>query len=149
MKYEVYSDLHIDEDLSKFEFVSVGKNGPILKRITFIPTELQEVYILAFGDIGKNNEIDDHSISNNGDRNKILATVVNVIETYTNRFPERWIYFCGSTKERTRLYRMAVGLNLDELSKKFEIFAEMDNGEYVHFHKNMETSGFLIKRKIV
>lgn len=150
MKYEIYSDLLIANDLRIFEFVSIGKYGSIPKRIAFIPTELPEVYNLAFGDINENDEIDDYSISDNGDRNKILATIARVIELYTDRYPERYIYFCGSTKERTRLYRMAVSINQDELSEKFEIFAEVDySTEFLPFQKNMQISAFLIKRKIV
>lgn len=150
MKYEIYSDLLIASDLRVFEFVSIGKYGSIPKRITFIPTELPEVYNLAFGDINENGEIDDYSISDNGDRNKILATIARVIELYTARYPERYIYFCGSTKERTRLYRMAVSINQEELSEKFEIFAEVDDStEFLPFQKNMHISAFLIKRKIV
>jgi hypothetical protein len=73
-----------------------------------------------------------------------------MIEIYTDRYPERGIYFHGSTKERTRLYRMAVGLNLGELSMKFDVLAKVPyKEEYVPFHKNMEIFGFLIKRKIV
>ena len=79
----------------------------------------------------------------------MLATLANVIELYTAKFPERLIYFRGSTG-RTRLYRMAVGLNLDELSEKFEIYGELNDGiEYLPFKKNMQITAFLIKRKIV
>lgn len=150
MQYEIYTDLTIARDLRVFEFVSVGKYGSIAKRIAFIPTELPEVYNLAFGDINEEGEIDDYTISDNGDRNKILATLAKVIELYTNKYPERWIYFRGSTKERTRLYRMAVSLNLEELSEKFEIYADLnDSEEFLPFQKNMHISAFLVKRKIV
>jgi hypothetical protein len=123
MKYEVYSKLNYTDDFSVIDFISIGKNGPIPKRIAFSRTELENVYNLAFGDIDENGEIDDYKISDNGDRNKILATVVNVIDDYTIKYPDRWIIFRGSTCERTRLYRMAVGINLEELSRTFEIYA--------------------------
>jgi hypothetical protein len=150
MNYDIYSDFEATQDLSIFEFVSEGKCGAIPKRIKFVPTALSGVYNLAFGDINEVDEIDDLSISNNGDRNKVLATVARVVEIYTNKYPERMIYFRGSTTERTRLYRMAVGLNLEELSRKFEIFAEMEDcDEVLPFHKNMIISAFLIKRKFL
>ncbi|WP_207515337.1 DUF6934 family protein [Longitalea luteola] len=119
MKYEVYTDIRKDAELRIFEFVSIGKFGAIRKRISFMPTSLPYVYNLAFGDINKDGEIDDISISDNGDRNKILATLAKVLDQYTYKYPERFIYFRGSTKERTRLYRMAIGLNLEELSESF------------------------------
>ena len=150
MKYDVYADLFVALDLRVFEFVSIGKYGSITKRIAFMPTEMPFVYNLAFGDVNEDDEINDFSISDNGDRNKVLATLAKVIDLYTDKYPERLIYFRGSTKERTRLYRMAVGLNLEELSEKFEIYAEVeDNLEFLPFHKNMQIIAFLIKRKIV
>ena len=75
MKYEIYKDIKIANDFRISEFVSIGRFGAIPKRIAFIPTVLPEVYNLAFGDINDDGTIDDYSISNNGDRNKILATI--------------------------------------------------------------------------
>jgi hypothetical protein len=58
------------------------------------------------------------------------------------------IYFRGSTKERTRLYRMAVGLNLEELSRTYDIYAEViQEDQFIPFQKNLEISAFLVKRK--
>lgn len=90
-----------------------------------MPTEIDGIYNLAFGDIIENGEIDDYCITDNGDRNKILATVFDVVNTYTARYPERMIYFRGSTIERTRLYRIAIGLNLEELSRVFDIYRSL------------------------
>lgn len=111
-------------------------------------TEIDRVYNLAFGDVVENGEIDDYSITDNGDRNKILATVFDVVNTYTLRYPERFIYFRGSTSERTRLYRIAIGLNLEELSRVFDIFVEIGgNDRFILFRKNLELEAFLVKRK--
>lgn len=148
MKYEVYTSLKSTDDYSVIDFISEGKKGSILKRIVFTGTELADVYNLAFGDIDKNGEIDDYSISDNGDRNKILATVVDVTKTYTEKYPNRLILFKGSTSERTRLYRMAISLNLTELSEQFEIYAFV-NEEITPFTKGLPVTAFLIKRKIV
>jgi hypothetical protein len=150
MNYEVYEDVYKSPDFGVFDFISVGKNGTILKRIAFVPTEIPYVYNLAFGNIKNDGRIDYNTVSDNGDRNKLLATIANVVDQYTCKYPERLIYFRGSTDERTRLYRMAVGINLEELSEKFEIYGEVDNeDDFVLFRKNMRISAFLIKRKIV
>lgn len=147
MRYEIYSDYVASGDLSVFEFTSVGIKGTINKRVAFIPTERQGVFNLAFGDVDENDEIDDYKVTDNGDRNKILATVVIIVEEYTKRYPDRWIYFQGSTEERTRLYRMAVGLNVAELTLKFDIYGITETGDAVTFRKNMEVQAFLVKRK--
>jgi hypothetical protein len=148
MQYENYPAFHVADDLSVFEFFSLGKNGSILKRIAFMRTKRAGVYNLAFGDIDDNGEIDDLSISDNGDRNKILATVAKAVDEYIKKFPRRSIVFSGSTNERTRLYRMAIGLNLVELSSQFEIFGLIGD-DFLPFYKNMPAMAFLIKKKIV
>ena len=148
MKYESYTDLSITDDFSIINFVSAGKKGVIQKRIAFTETEVENLFNLAFGDLDVNGEINDNIVSDNGDRNKILATIVTMVDGYTAKYPDRWIVFKGSTKERTRLYRMAVGLNLKELSMKFEIYGITDKG-LVLFCKDLEINAFLIKRKIV
>ncbi|HET6253734.1 MAG TPA: hypothetical protein VFE32_06660 [Puia sp.] len=75
MKYEIYDQLEIADDFSIIDFISEGKNGRIPKRIEFTLTDVPGIVNLAFGDIDANGEINDYSISNNGDRNKILSTV--------------------------------------------------------------------------
>ena len=148
MNYESYSAASIADDFSSFDFISKGKKGDIPKRIVFIPTESTDIYVLVFGNIIDDDEIDDFSINDNGDRDKILATIATAVDIYTQRHPDRMIYFIGSTKERTRLYRMAISLNLEELTQTFEIYAEPEGqSNFIPFHKNMKISAFLIKRK--
>ncbi len=43
------------------------------------------------------------AVSDNGDRNKIPATIVSAIDKYTDRYPERMIYFTGSTEAHETL----------------------------------------------
>jgi|SRR5882724_4332357 len=149
MKYDSYPSAYIADDLSVFEFVSRGRKGEIRKRIVFAPTSFTAVYNLAFGRITKDNTLDDLSITDNQDRNKILATVGRAVDIYTRQYPARWIYFSGSTKERTRLYRMAISINLDELMLNYEIYAESpDEEKVIPFIKGMEINAFLIRRRI-
>ena len=148
MKYDVYDDIKVADDFNVFDFISIGKNGAILKRIAFTKTEWDNVYNLVFGDVDKNDEINDRSVSDNGDRNKILATVVKTVGDYTQKYPDRWIFFSGSTNERTRLYRMAVGIHFEELSAKFDIYAYV-NEKMIPFVKNLKINAFLVKRKVL
>jgi hypothetical protein len=148
MKYEVYDGIKVAADFAVFDFISTGRNGTIQKRIAFTETDWKNVYNLAFGDIDDDGSINDSSVSNNGDRNKILATVARVVDDYTKRYPDRWIIFKGSTDERTRLYRMAVGLHLEELSATFEIYGYVDE-QFILFNKELKISAFLIKRKSI
>jgi hypothetical protein len=43
---------------------------------------------------------------------------------------------------------MAVGLNFDELSTRFDIYAEQSD-DFIPFRKNIEASGLLVRRKIL
>ncbi|HEY8898582.1 MAG TPA: hypothetical protein VIM79_27325 [Niastella sp.] len=149
MNFEIYSELKADPYFNQFDFISEGHKGKIPKRILFTPTRWSNVYNLAFGDTKETGEIDDNKISDNGDRNKILATVVKVVEMYTNKFPDRWVYFTGSTEHRTRLYRMAVTIHLKELSDMFEICSEIKGRVgWVKFQKGLDINAFLVKKKI-
>ncbi|MDB5211610.1 MAG: hypothetical protein JWQ30_2437 [Sediminibacterium sp.] len=148
MREEVYEDLKANYDFSMFEFSSIGRRGIILKRIEFTSTGLNGVFNLAFGDIGIDGEIDDNCISNNGDRNKILATVVDVVLKYTEKYPDRFIFFTGNSPARTRLYRMAITAHLEDLSGVFDIFISVRD-DIMPFQKNTNVNSFLIKRKIV
>jgi len=150
MKYEKYSEIEVGPDFNTFDFISDGCNGKIPKRVQIQPAPIPNLHNLSFGDLKENGEIDDLIISNNGDRNKILATILKVVMDYTYKFPDRYIYFRGSTEQRTRLYRIAVSLNLEELSEVFEIYADITGDlDLARFQKGLNIKAFVIKRKII
>ncbi|HXB96316.1 MAG TPA: hypothetical protein VNU70_14190 [Puia sp.] len=150
MKHDRYTPISKAGDLSVFEFMSVGRNGSIKKRVVFAKTDMRGIYNLAFGNIRSDNSMDDGFINDNGDRNEILATVAQAVDIYTQRYPRRWIYFRGNTPTKTRLYRMVISIYWGELSQKFEIYADVDGKEhFIPFQRNMLLDGFLIRRRIV
>ena len=63
-----------------------------------------------------------------------------------NKYPDVWIYATGSTKSRTRLYRMGISKFLSEVDEDFEMLGEL-NDNWDIFRKNVEYDGFLVKRK--
>lgn len=113
-------DLNTNADATIFEFTSSGPKGNIIKIIKYSPTKNKDVFNLGFGDkikINKNNKsfsIDDINIANNGDRNIILATVANATYIFTKLYPDKYVFFSGSCKIRTRLYRMVISANYSE-----------------------------------
>jgi hypothetical protein len=152
MKYEKYDDLIATIDFLEYEFVSVGPKGNIAKVVQFTPTNNPAIFNLAFGNKKEDGSLDDLAKDGNKDRNKILATVVSSVHLFTAEYPAKWIFFSGSTPERTRLYRMAITLNFEELSVDFEIIGilkDLDAFVYVPFEKEVNYFGFLIRRKIV
>ena len=151
MNYEKYESLLISADSLEFKFISGGPNGEIPKVVQFMETSDPSIYNLAFGDLLQDGRVDDHVKNNNKDRNKILATVAATVYEFTARYPDKHVFFTGSTPERTRLYRMALTINLEELNEAFEIYGiNVTGGTYLAepFLKGKEYRGFLIKRKI-
>lgn len=108
-----------------FEFISLGENRIINKLVKYQPTIYEGVVNLAFGD--KNlitRELDDKVITNNGDIEKVLSTVVATIYEFTTLYPESWVFAKGSTSSRTRLYRIKLSKYLHQAEIDFEIFGE-------------------------
>lgn len=144
MKLPIY-ELRSSENFTTFEFTSIGPKGEIPKLIQFSTTNYRDVFNLAFGD--KNPEtgnLDDMVISNNGDSEKVLATVVRCVYAFTHKNPESWIYASGSTKSRTRLYRMGIAKFFEEANNDFEIYGQI-NDEWESFRSNVDYEAFLVK----
>jgi len=140
-------ELKAEKSLMVFEFVSEGPKGEIPKLIKYSETNLKDLYNLAFGDKNlKTGEIDDTIVSNNGDSEKVLATVVSTVYAFCDKHPESWIFATGSTKSRTRLYRMGITKYIDEVGKDFDVYGLRDN-EWEEFVKEIEYDAFLVKHK--
>ena len=90
--------------------------------VYFKETNDPEVYNLAFGNLLPNGGVDDYTRNDNKDRNKIMATVADIVYEFTARYPDKYVFFKGSTPGRTRLYRMALSLNFSLLNIDFEIY---------------------------
>lgn len=131
-----------------FTFISEGPKGKIVKQIQYTKLGFtKNLYNLAFGDlIIGTNDIDDLSVTDNQDRNKVLATVVSTIYEFTTQHPKAKIFFAGSTDTRTRLYRMAIDQYFEELADTFEIKGVTEKGS-IKFKKNIKYDAFLITRK--
>ncbi len=140
-------ELKAEKSLQVFEFISEGKRGQIPKLIKYSETNLKDLYNLAFGDKNQlTGQIDDKTISNNGDSEKVLATVVASVYAFAERYPDFWIYATGSTEARTRLYRIGITKYFNEISKDFDIYGLREN-EWEEFEKDIVYEAFLAKRK--
>jgi hypothetical protein len=146
MKLEKY-ELKSGEQLEIFEFVSIGQKGKIPKIVQYSPTNYKNLYNLGFGDKNsETGEIDDTIISNNGDSEKVLATVVTTLYAFIDKHKEAMVYATGSSQSRTRLYRMGITKYLAEIKEDFEIYSELENG-WEEFQINIEYEAFLVKLK--
>ncbi len=143
-KYEYFTE----GDASLFKFSSDGPKGKIKKLVVYSQMLEADVYNLAFGDFDEETDsIDDTVITNNNDRKKVLATVVSTLYVFTSKHPTLWVYATGSNPARTRLYRIGITSNLEEILTDFEVFGLSDE-TWHEFEKGKEYEAFLVKRKI-
>lgn len=107
MELERYPVRSYNENTS-FEFFSEGPNGRIRKIVQYEKI-IDGLFNLAFGDWDYNLEkLIDTARSNNGDTNKVLATVAETVSSFLNTYPEVVIHIQGSTVARNRLYQMNI-----------------------------------------
>lgn len=139
--------LKVSENYVSFEFVSEGRNGNIQKKIIFTLIEEPNIWNLGFGDVDNlTGEINDLAKSDNGDSEKILATVAQATLTFTKYHPKSLVFAEGSTPIRTRLYRIGISQNFEAISETFLVWGLLGN-EWQPFEKNTDYEAFLVKRK--
>jgi hypothetical protein len=147
MKYPKYQ-YRSETTMTHYEFTSEGLKGLIKKIVEFTETGTENVYNLGFADYDENTKTtSDISVTNNGDSLKVLATVASTVYAFTQKNPKAWILATGSTKVRTRLYRMGITNNLAEISEDFKVFGLNNNGEWDIFVIGEDYEAFLLTKK--
>ena len=144
MEQPFYDFNQIDESLS-FSFESTGKRN-IEKRVIFQKLDLENYYQLALVDLKEDGTFDDKIVSNNGDRDTVLATVFQILNYFLTIFPDVVVLFAGSTDSRTRLYQIALNSELEKASKNFNILG-FNNNLFEPFVKNKTYEAFAISKK--
>ena len=67
------------------------------------------------------------------------------IYAFTEKYPDAWIYATGSTKPRTRLYRMGITKYINDVKSDFDIFDQVAK-TWKKFTKGVEYESFLVQR---
>ncbi len=146
MKLERY-ELKAGRYLTTFEFLSEGPKGQITKVIQFQQMNLARLFNLAFGDLNPlTGQLDDKVITDNGDSEKVLATVVAAVYAFTGQYPDTWVYATGSTEARTRLYRIGINKYFDIVEDDFDIVGEHQS-EWEWYAKGKDYQAFAVHRK--
>ena len=141
-KYEYRTN----ENFLDYEFVSVGPKGRVKKVVRFSRIE-DNIFNLGFGDLDEESgEISDTIVTDNNDSWKVLATVASTIYDFYGEYPEAKIFVKGSTPARTRLYRMGITNNWNEISTDFEIYGLKDD-EWEVFEFRRDYEAFFIEPK--
>ena len=139
----------MNETLQSFYFFSEGPKGKFRKFINFtLYNSYGTPYFnLGFGDWDEEKmEINDTNVTDNSDRQKILATIAAAVLFFTEYFPDIYIHAKGSTPVRTRLYQMGISANWDEIEPLLHVYGYL-KGKWHRFKKNTNDEAFLILRK--
>ncbi|SRR5258706_15751186 len=142
-------DYKTNEGFLDYEFYSEGPKGKIKKIVRYTPRNAGGVtyFNLGFGDWNKaKTKIDDLAISNNEDKDRILATVAATVLEFTMHFPDVWVYAQGSTKGRTRLYQMGIAANWNMIEPILLVYG-FSNGKWQPFRKAVNYDAFITIRK--
>ena len=95
MNLEKYK-LEFNPTKTAFEFISEGPKGSILKRIEYSKINVKgykNFYNLGFGDVNsESDEINDVVVTDNQDRDKVLATVASTLFIFIKRYPKATIF---------------------------------------------------------
>ena len=147
MNYPRY-EYATEDELNIFEFDSIGTKGKVTKIIQYTEMSIKGYFNLGFGDLDlSTKEVNDEIVTNNGDGQKVLATVVSTVYAFTAKNPDAYVYATGSNEARTRLYRMGITNNLEELKKDFHVYGLRNDEVFEPFIVGEDYLGFLVTRK--
>ena len=147
--YKKCTQLKALPDFSVFQFISQGIAGSTTRQVRFINQREPNIYNLELGDLDPQSQ-QSGSISDNGDMNKVIATLMLIIELYTERYPMRTVRLKGNTKEKARLYRIALDIHVNHLLPLFDIGLEEEKHHFFQKFRGREpldNIAFLLKRK--
>jgi len=99
------------------------------------------------GDVIKEtDEVDYYSKTNNGDTEKVLATIAATVFGFFKNHPTAIIYTTGSTEARTILYQMGINKYYSEIETEYHQLGELEN-KLDCFIKGVNYQGFIIFKK--
>ena len=129
-----------------FGFESVSNRQIIEKIVLFSPLdETAAVFNLALCDLDENGELKDDIVSNNDDVEKVMATMIIIIELFFEANPDKKVFFEGNSPARTRLYQIVINKTFDNLPS-FLIEGITEN-KVERFQKNKNYTAFFVSKK--
>jgi hypothetical protein len=139
------------ENFISYVFDSVGPRGIIRKTVKYQPMNWdvngKTVMNLLFGDwIEEEQRIDDSTVSNNNDRDKVLATVASTILEFIQKRGKHPIHAKGASPVKTRLYQMGINANRAEIESLFLIFGYYKE-EWIPFEPGRNFEAFLVIKR--
>jgi len=129
-----------------YEFESKGPKGKIKKVARFSEIGVN-IYNFGFGDLNEmTGEISDTIVSNNGDGDKVLLTVANIIYDFTDVYIGVAVFIQGTSPSRTRRYQMGINKHWSQIIPIFEVLG-LKNDKWEQFRPGENYEAFLGRRK--
>jgi hypothetical protein len=80
-------------------------------------------------------------------RKKVLATVAMAVISFTDHYPNSYVFAQGSTATRTRFYIMGISKYRIEITSIFEVWGALSGKVWELFRENRPYEALLVKRK--
>ena len=128
-----------------FSFYSVSEEKIILKLVVYTPVD-DLIYNLALVDVMPDGSLADNVTTNNQDVRRVIATVIQTVLAFFERYSDGLVYFRGSDDVRTRFYRILITRELEQASQPFSIYGKTADGKYELFIKGEPYVGFLFQQ---
>lgn len=128
-------------------FVSIGKKGSITKGVRFLQLH-KTLYNLILGDYDeKLEQLDDMSVSDNGDMPKVLATVFKITADFLAKNTDKIVYIQANTILKQKLYARIIRNNYKDIAHAFNVMGILRTQEAEVFEPTKEYIAFLITLK--
>ena len=130
-----------------YEFESISDDKIIRKAIGFYESVHDtNVVELVFGDLA-NDSLDVKVVSDNKDFYTILNTVIISVYRFLELYPQKSVFFMGSTNARNRIYRAIIAKLYTETENDFDIFGITFENTIENFIPNKDYFAFQINKK--
>ncbi|MDR3697816.1 DUF6934 family protein [Mucilaginibacter sp.] len=147
-----YDDIKFSTDFKTFSFISTGPKGNLVKVVQFIDfRHVQASHNLALG-TRRGDVIDYNETTDNGDRDRILATIFHIATAFSHGYPDQRIFIRGRNQATTRLYRGTINHEYLNIIKEFIIYGGIyveNEGRYnfEQFISSKQYDAFLFERR--
>jgi hypothetical protein len=127
MDYAPYTDLMAFRDFSAFQFVTTQPANGMRRVVRFRGPQQDGTYNLYLKNILGPASEDESTVIEKEDIGRVISTLLQIIEIYTEKYPNRVIRLKAYSPERHELYRSVVKNNEAVLSSLFDITTEEPN----------------------
>lgn len=137
-----FYDFQIGAQARSFSFISEGPRT-VAKQVIYAETTLPDFFNLALADIETDGSPNFYSVRNNGDLERIMATVAQTLLVFFRSHPRAKVAFTGSTPARTRLYQIILAREMEAVAADFVLSGVKEN-TLEDFRPNRDYDGFVI-----